>query len=130
MKVRELWRQRQRYDRRALLRIAGTKSVRGATGLLSYLYLIGISFVILYPILYMLSMAFRPSEQVNDLNVVWIPTRLTLDNIVGVWQNFDFGTLLKNSAMLSLGCALLSVVSCCVIGYGFAGSGFRARHCC
>lgn len=127
MKVRELWRQRQRYDRRALLRIAGTKSVRGATGLLSYLYLIGISFVILYPILYMLSMAFRPSEQVNDLNVVWIPTRLTLDNIVGVWQNFDFGTLLKNSAMLSLGCALLSVVSCCVIGYGFARFRFPGK---
>ena len=29
---------------------------------------IGIGYVILYPILYMLSMAFRPSEQVNDLN--------------------------------------------------------------
>ena len=103
MKIKDLWRQRSRYDRRTLARMAGTKSVRFATSTLSYLYLIGISFVILYPILYMLSMAFRPSEQVNDLNVVWIPTRLTLDNIIGVWTNFDFATLLKNSVVLSLG---------------------------
>ena len=127
MKVTELFRQRRRYDRQTMLRIAGGKTVQGAMHLLSYLYLIGISFVILYPILYMLSMAFRPSEQVNDLNVVWIPTRLTLDNIVGVWKNFHYGTLLKNSASLSLGCALLSVVSCCMIGYGFARFRFPGK---
>ena len=127
MKIKDLWRQRSRYDRRTLARMAGTKSVRFATGTLSYLYLIGISFVILYPILYMLSMAFRPSEQVNDLNVVWIPTRLTLDSIIGVWTNFDFATLLKNSVVLGLGSAVLSVVSCCVIGYGFARFRFPGK---
>ena len=79
--------------------MAGTKSVRFATGTLSYLYLIGISFVILYPILYMLSMAFRPSEQVNDLNVVWIPTRLTLEE-----QRLQFTLWCMLSAPLLLSC--------------------------
>ena len=50
------------------------KRARGAVySLCRAVILAGLSFVLLYPILYIFSMAFRPSDQVLDPLVVWIP---------------------------------------------------------
>ena len=43
--------------------------------------LIGLSFIILYPLIYMVSIAFRPLDELFDPSVVWIPKHLTLKNI-------------------------------------------------
>lgn len=116
-----------RYDRRTQARFAASGAVRLFLQLLIYLYLIGVSYVICYPVLYMLSMAFRPGEQVNDPNVVWIPTSFTLDNLINVWNNMDYGNLLINTLKFSGVSTLLTVSSCCMIGYGFARFKFRGR---
>ena len=42
-----------------------------------FLILFGLCFVILYPLIFMLSTAFRPNEQMNDPSVVWIPKSFT-----------------------------------------------------
>ena len=41
-----------------------------AWSIFRYALLLGLSFVILYPLLYMLSMAFRPAEQIYDATYV------------------------------------------------------------
>lgn len=117
-----------RYDRRMQLRFIGNGAVNVLLQILIYLYLLGVSYVICSPILYMLSMAFRPGEQVNDPNVVWIPTKLTLENLVNVWNNLNYETLLTNTVIFSGVSTILSVVSCCMIGYGFARFKFRGRN--
>ena len=43
--------------------------------------LIGLSFIILYPLIYMVSISFRPLDELFDPSVVWIPKHLTLKNI-------------------------------------------------
>lgn len=116
-----------RYDRKMQLRFAGTGAVKVLLQILIYLYLFGVAYVICSPVLYMLSMAFRPGEQVNDPNVVWIPTKLTLDNLINVWNNLDYKTLLTNTVLFSGVSTILTVASCCMIGYGFARFKFRGR---
>ena len=82
--------------------------------------LVGLSFVILYPILYMLSVSFREPAELYDLTVVWIPRTLTLKNFHYVFfesgiaflpkilGGFEAGALLR-SFMLSLICTVLQV---------------------
>lgn len=116
-----------RYDRRLQTKFAATGLIKLITQLLIYLYLLGISYVILYPVLYMFSMAFRPGEQVQDPNIVWIPTSLTFDNVRDVWVNLQYEKLLLNTVIFSGVSTLLTLVSCGMIGYGFARFRFRGK---
>ena len=50
------------------------------------LLLIGLSFIILYPILYMISVSFRMPDELMDPSVVWIPKQLTLSNYKFVFE--------------------------------------------
>lgn len=92
-----------------------------------FLILFGLCFVILYPLIYMLSTAFRPSAQMTDPSVIWLPKSFTLKNIMDVWDTMDFGPTLLNTVLLNLVCSLLSVVVCAVTGYGFARFNFKGK---
>lgn len=92
-----------------------------------FLILFGMCFVILYPLIYMLSTAFRPSAQMTDPSVIWLPKTLTLNNVIEVWEAMDFGPTLLNTVLLNLVCSLLSVVVCAVTGYGFARFDFKGK---
>ncbi len=92
-----------------------------------FLVLFGLCFVICYPLIYMFSTAFRPSVQMTDPSVIWLPKSLTLDNIIETWETMDFGPTLLNTIQLNLVCSLLSVVVCAVTGYGFARFEFKGK---
>lgn len=94
---------------------------------LMYVFLIASAFVILYPVLYMLSMAFRPAEDMSNPNVVWIPTSLTLSNIKGIWEYVKYPELLKNTLLLCGVSTLFQGTVCCLVGYGFARFKFRFK---
>lgn len=92
-----------------------------------FFILFGLCFVILYPLIYMLSTAFRPSVQMTDPSVIWLPKSFTLKNVIDVWNTMDFGPTLLNTVLLNLVCSLLSVVVCAVTGYGFARFNFKGK---
>lgn len=95
-----------------------------------FFILFGLCFVILYPLIYMLSTAFRPSAQMTDPSVIWLPKSFTLNNIMDVWSIMDFGPTLLNTILLNLMCSLLSVVVCAVTGYGLQDSTSRESQSC
>ena len=74
-----------------------TKTGRAAYGVFHYALLTLLSFILLYPLLYMLSMSLRPVNQRLDPTIVWIPRKLTLDNILKVWG----GTMMVSSTRLN-----------------------------
>lgn len=115
------------YDRGAQVKFAASGAVKLVSQGLIYLYLLGVSYVILYPVLYMFSMAFRPAEQAQDPNIVWIPTSLTFENVRNVWEELDYGTLLLNTFKFSGVATILTLLSCCMIGYGLARFKFRGK---
>jgi len=89
--------------------------------------LIGIGFIIMYPIIYMISCAFRESSDMNDPSVMWIPKNFTLDVIKDTVQAMDFGSTLKNTLFINVGCSIVQVISCAVTGYGFARFDFVGK---
>lgn len=90
--------------------------------------LIGIGFIIMYPVMYMVSCAFRDSADMNDPSVMWLPKHLTLDVIKDTIKAMDFGNALKNTLFINVGCAVVQVISCAVTGYGFARFDFRGKN--
>ncbi len=92
-----------------------------------FLILFGLCFVILYPLIFMLSTAFRPSEQMNDPSVVWLPKSFTLDNVKDVWGVMDFGKTVLTTIRLNLIASVLQVLTCSITGYGFARFKFKGK---
>ncbi|BBH18663.1 transporter [Paenibacillus baekrokdamisoli] len=100
-----------------------------ATGaLLRTLLLIGMSFIILYPLLYMVSTVFRNASDYYDPSIVWIPSQLTWSNIVKTYQVIDFPTVFANTATFTLVSAVLQVFTCAFVGYGFARFNFKFKN--
>ncbi len=91
------------------------------------LILIGLSFVILYPLIYMVSCTFRERGDMNDPTVMWIPRHYTLDVLKETVQAMDFWNTLKNTLILNIGCSLVQVISCAITGYGFARFSFKGK---
>ena len=93
-----------------------------------FFILFGLCFIILYPLIYMLSCAFRAQEDMNDPTVMWIPRHFTLKIISQTWQAMDFGNTLVNTLLLNIGCSLVQVVTCAITGYGFARFRFKGKN--
>lgn len=87
----------------------------------------GICFIILYPIFTKLSLALRDKADLFDSTVIWIPRHFTLDYFREVYKLLNYETAVVNTLLLSLGTAVLQLISCAMAGYGFARLKFRGR---
>lgn len=93
-----------------------------------YALLISIGFIILYPLLYMIVTSIMSTSAFNNSTRVWIPTGFGLkDNYNKAIEALDYGKSLLNTFKLEVVSALLEVVSCAVIGYGFARFNFKGK---
>lgn len=92
-----------------------------------FLILFGLGFVILYPMLYMLSTSFRPQSEMSDPSVMWIPKKFIIDNFVDVWLAMDYPMVMLQTVLVNVVCSLLQVVTCAVTGYGFARFKFKLK---
>ena len=101
------------------------------------LILFGLGFVIMYPLLFMLSTAFRPNEQMNDPSIVWLPKSFTWDNIhetatvmkFNYWDSaHPFQNTVLNTILLNVVSSVLQVITCSITGYGFARFKFKGRN--
>jgi len=82
--------------------------------------LVGISFVILYPLLIKLSSSLMLEEDVMDPTVFWLPKTATLHNYRLVVRIMDYWTNALNSLKLALLVSATQVASCTLAGYGLA----------
>jgi len=90
-------------------------------------FLVGLSFVVLYPVLISLSVAFRSPEDITDPAVLWIPKNFTLLNITETLKFMNYWKSLGNSFKIGIISSLLQVVSCALVGYGFARFRFKFK---
>jgi len=91
-------------------------------------FMLEMAFIILYPIIYMLSMAFRDSADMWDLSIVWIPKNFTLENFKLVFDSLKFDVAFKNTVIISVVSTILQVIICAVTGYGFARFKFKGSN--
>jgi multiple sugar transport system permease protein len=92
--------------------------------------LIIIGFVtMLYPVLWMLSSSFKPSEMIFTDYSLW-PKEFTLDHYIKGWagiSRYTFSTFYMNSFIL-VGVAIIgNIVSCSLAAYAFARLEFKGK---
>lgn len=92
------------------------------------LIVFGLCFIIIYPLLFMISAAFRPRAEMNDPTIMWIPKHYIISNIVDAAKEMDFGNTLVNTLVLNIGCSILQVLTCALTGYGFARFKFKGKN--
>lgn len=95
--------------------------------LIRHIFMIGISYVVLYPLMYMVSNAFKPVSQYYDPSIVWIPKSLTLENFYVVSLVIDIAEVLKNTLIIEILPAFISAAICMMVGYGLARFQFRGK---
>ncbi len=97
-------------------------------GLVKAVFLIGFSFIILYPVITMISKAFMQQQDVYDNTVLWMPRHFTLENIQFAYNSMGYLPALGNSLLVVAVTTLLQTFSCMLVGYGFARFRFRGKN--
>jgi multiple sugar transport system permease protein len=82
--------------------------------------LVGIGFIILYPLLRQLSAAVMHPDDMYDLTVNWIPRHLTKLNFEVAWKMLDYPRALLNTIGVTVLLSALELAATMIIGYGFA----------
>lgn len=93
---------------------------RRLVNLLCYFILIGIGFVYLYPILYMLLMSVMPTDDLINPTIRWIPTAVDFKSFGTVAGVLDYGKSLTTTLLLASVCSVLQTVICALVGYALA----------
>ncbi len=95
--------------------------------ILCYTILIALSLVILVPVLWMLSTAFKTEAQTYLPKPEWIPRPFTLDSFRKFFSVYNFGQLTINSLITCLFSMLICVVCACLTGYGVTRFKFKGK---
>lgn len=90
--------------------------------------LVGLAYIILYPIIFCISISIRMPDDMMDPTVIWIPKNLTWDNIKFVFERTGFFSAYFKTASISIVCSVLQMLSCSITGYGFARFKFKGRN--
>lgn len=93
---------------------------------LSYLLIILIGCVLLFPIVWMFSAAFKTNEEIFG-SIALLPKTFSFENFILGWKSagqYSYLTYFLNSFILVIPTTLLTLASCSVVAYGFARFNF------
>lgn len=95
---------------------------------LKYIVLVLLAYQLLYPVLYMISASIKDPLDSYDPSVIWIPKNFSATGFIDAFKSMKYMEALKGSLEISLGCAVLDVMSCALAGYGFARFKFPFKN--
>ncbi|MBO6638168.1 MAG: carbohydrate ABC transporter permease [Roseitalea sp.] len=93
--------------------------------------LLGTSFIMIYPLLWLTASAFRAPESIFVSPGLWPGEHFTLDNFSTGWRGLgfvDFTTYFTNSFIITGLSVLGNIFSCALAGYAFARLRFPFRR--
>ncbi len=94
-----------------------------------YLLLGAIALVMLLPLVWLVSTAFKaPTEDLFTFPPQFLPQSPTLQNFVRVWQTNPFGRYLWNSTLVAVLTVGLNLLFCALAAYPLARLQFRGRE--
>ena len=103
------------------------RAASGAVSVVRGLFLLGLCYLFLFPIFYVILGAFSTPDSLMNPNVVWIPGEFTLNNFTEAIKEIRFfeaaGISLTNTVLGTLA----SLMSCMLVGYGFARYEFAEK---
>lgn len=106
------------------------KMRRWATGSATYVFLIALLIIMIYPLVWMFMATFKTNEEIFR-SVALFPQSWSLDAFINGWQGnrqITYSTFFLNSFKLVIPTVLATVVSSSLVAYGFARFRFRLKR--
>ena len=104
-----------------------TKNAIGTT--IRVLVLVFFFLLVVLPIYWIVITSFKTSGEILDLNnITFFPKDFTLENYTGLFEQFHYGVLLKNSLLVLVASALVVTVFSMLGGYSLARYKFRGKQ--
>ena len=95
--------------------------------LLVYLLLIGGITVVILPFIWMISASLKPTNDVFEFPIRWIPKVIQWQNYVDIWKRINFLTYYKNTLWLATVVTFTSLLTSSLAAYAFAKIEFPER---
>jgi len=95
-------------------------SIKISGNIFRYFILIGLSFLILYPLIMTVLISVMQSDDVYDMMVRFISKAPTFSAYKDATILLNYGESLFESLLLNLSLCFIEIVSCLIIAYGFA----------
>ena len=90
--------------------------------------LIGLSFLVIYPILTTVSLSFRQPEEMFDETVIWISKAPTLNNYINAVISLDYFKSTFKTLGVSLVCTALLIISCSMAAYSLSRFEYKLKN--
>lgn len=88
--------------------------------LLRFLFIASVSYLFLFPLLYLIISSVQNAVSVQDPAVVWIPKSFTLENFKQAMELLNYKESFPLSLLVAIGSTLATLLSCAMAGYGLA----------
>ncbi len=83
--------------------------------------------IVLFPLLYAVSMAVKPSGELYDPNSMWFPQHPTLTNFVDVFRMAPIGTYIRNSMIVAISITLSQILTSVLAAFAFRFLNFKGK---
>lgn len=103
-------------------------AMKYAASVCRILMLFGLCFLILQPILNKISVSFMAETDLYNPMVINVPEHFTGENYRLAATFMEYGKALKNTFFISLTVAILQVMMCTLVAYGFARFNFPLKN--
>lgn len=108
------------------------KNTISGCGVLCYkifrlILLLGISYIMINPILRQLSYAMATAEDITANDFVWIPKTQTFANFINMKHLMDVSKQFLTTIKICVISTILQIISCSLIGYGLARYKFKGN---
>lgn len=104
-----------------------SKRSRFFGSLARYIALLLLASVVVVPILWMVSTAFKTEPQTYLPDPTWIPQPISTEAFEKFWNIYDFGKMTMNSFITCVFSTIICVAASCLSGYGITRYNFRGK---
>ena len=94
---------------------------------LRFLLMFGMCFLILQPILNKISLSIMAEKDIYDSTINVVPRHFSTENINLTSYLLDYKSSLVNSILISFTISIVQLISCTLVGYGFARFDFPLK---
>ena len=90
--------------------------------------MVGISYIVIFPFISKITSSIMAPEDFIDVTVRLIPKNISFDIYEAIVKELGYFDALGNTFILSFSTAIIQMLICSLIGYGFAKFKFRGRN--
>ena len=98
-----------------------------AVNIFRYVLFLSLSYVLIYPFLFMILNSLMSVADGYDATVTWVPKHPTLEHFGNAWKVIKIGDAFLRTIIYEIVTALVQFITCAVAAYGLARFKFKGR---